>query len=120
MDGMARGDYGPLYRSFADDVTWRVIGSTKFSGVLTGKSAIVERRMQPFAALMRAPPEIEAHRYICEGDWVAVEAEGRGITRSGKPYDSSYCMVFRVQDGLIVEFTEYFDTDASVAAFGRM
>ncbi len=119
MQGMADGDYIPLMNAFSNDVKWSVIGNTIFSGVLTGKSEVLSKRMIPFGEAMEAPPVIQPLRYLCEGDRVVVEAEGVGTTKKGKPYNCSYCMIFRVEAGEVVEFSEYFDTDVSVQAFGR-
>jgi len=119
MAGMAGGDYGPLFQSFSEDVRWHVIGATKFSGTITGKQEVLAKRMRPFRELMKPPLIIKARNFISEGEFVAVEADGQGVTKDGKPYNPSYCMIFRVKDGVVTEFTEYFDTDVSVTALGR-
>lgn len=43
-----------------------------------------------------------------EGERVAVEWEGDGVTADGAPYCNQYCMVFIVRDGLIRQVNEYF------------
>jgi ketosteroid isomerase-like protein len=53
---------------------------------------------------------VSAQRFIAEGDMVVVEARGRGTTKAGKPYDNTYCMVFRLANGKIEEVIEYSDT----------
>jgi ketosteroid isomerase-like protein len=42
---------------------------------------------------------------------VVVECRGHVMTRSGKPYDNTYCYVCRFgADGLLHELVEYMDT----------
>lgn len=119
MQGMASGNYAPLFNHFSEDIKWRVIGTTRFSGTLTGMAEITEKRLKPFRSFMKDPPKICAQNYICDGNTVAVEAEGTGTTRDGQAYNPSYCMIFKISNGQIIEFTEYFDTDISVKLFGR-
>ena len=33
------------------------------------------------------------------------------MTKSGEPYNQTYCYVFRFEDGQVSELTEYLDTD---------
>jgi ketosteroid isomerase-like protein len=59
-----------------------------------------------------------AHRFIADGDHVAVEARGANTTRAGARYDNSYCFVFRLADGKLAEVTEYMDTELVTAVLG--
>ncbi len=34
----------------------------------------------------------------------------RAVTANGHDYENEYCMRFRIEDGLIAEVWEYFDT----------
>jgi len=47
-----------------------------------------------------------------------VECRGQVTTKSGKPYNNTYCYVCRLQDGKLKELTEYFDTQLVVETFG--
>ena len=47
-----------------------------------------------------------------------VEARGKVTTKSGKPYNNSYCYVCRLLDGKLVEVTEYMDTEMAAAVLG--
>ena len=60
-----------------------------------------------------------AHRFIADGDHVAVEARGANITRDGRPYYNSYCFVFRLADGKLAELTEYMDSELAGAVLGE-
>jgi hypothetical protein len=39
-----------------------------------------------------------------------IESRGDVITKSGKPYRNTYCNVYRLEEGKVVEITEYCDT----------
>jgi uncharacterized protein len=58
----------------------------------------------------------EATRFTAEDDRVVVEAHGRVTTKEGRPYNNSYCYVFRIADGRVKEITEYFDTQLVATA----
>jgi hypothetical protein len=45
-----------------------------------------------------------------------VEARGHVITKSGVPFDNTYCYVFRLAAGAVHEVTEYCDTQLVVTA----
>ena len=57
---------------------------------------------------------------IAEGDYVVVQSRAQGRkTKSGKDYNNTYCMVYRIVDGRVKEVTEYCDTELVTAAFGK-
>jgi ketosteroid isomerase-like protein len=41
---------------------------------------------------------------------VVVESRGRVTTKTGKPYNNTYCWVCRLTDGRLRSLTEYMDT----------
>ena len=51
------------------------------------------------------------HRIVAEGDYVVIECRGKVTTKTGKPYNNTYCWVCRVADGKLTELTEYMDTE---------
>lgn len=55
---------------------------------------------------------------IAEGDMVSVETVGRNTYSDGRVYSNTYCQVYRVQDGKVVEVREYMDTAGAKAFFG--
>lgn len=59
-----------------------------------------------------------AHRFIAEGDHVVVEARGNNTTKKGKPYNNTYCFVFRIAEGKVKELTEYMDINLSSGRVG--
>jgi ketosteroid isomerase-like protein len=40
-----------------------------------------------------------------------VECRGKVTTKTGKPYNNTYCWVCRLVDGKLTELTEYLDTE---------
>jgi uncharacterized protein len=52
-----------------------------------------------------------ATRIAAEDDLAVVEARGEATTKSGKPYNQTYCYVFQLTDGKARELTEYLDTN---------
>jgi ketosteroid isomerase-like protein len=52
-----------------------------------------------------------ATRIVADDDVVVVEARGRVTTKTGKPYDQTYCYVLRLAEGHVRELTEYLDTE---------
>ena len=60
----------------------------------------------------------KAHRIMADGDFVAVEARGDNLTKSGVPYCNTYCFVFRLEGGSLKEVTEYQDTELATRVLG--
>jgi uncharacterized protein len=109
-----------ILATMSDDVRWTLIGTTKFSGALNGKQEIVEKLFKPIFAQLETPGNNVIDNIIAEGDYVVVQQRGTGRrTKSGKDYNNTYCIVYKVGDGEIKEITEYCDTELVTSAFGR-
>jgi len=109
-----------ILATMTDDVRWTLIGTTKFSGTLNGKNEIVEKLFKPMFAQLETPGSNVVDNIIAEGDYVVVQQHGTGRrTKSGKDYNNTYCIVYKVGDGQIKEITEYCDTELVTSAFGR-
>ncbi len=85
-------------------------GSTPISGRWNTRDGFIEYATLVFSYLSM-PVRLEVKNVIAAGDWVVTECSGHGVTRDGVDYDNVYCLVWRVQRGKIVRFTEYCDTD---------
>lgn len=94
-----------------ENVTWLNMGSTKLSGTYNGKQDLLDNLIGPLFSQLEAGIESTVQRMIAEADYVAVQVNGRAKTTSGKPYNNTYCHVFRICDGKIIEVTEYLDTE---------
>ena len=117
-DAANRGDTEGFLGRLADDVAWTNIGTTKYSGTCAGKGELTARLMGPLFGQLKAGIAATVHNVIAEGDFVAVQLSGRAETKDGRPYNNTYCHVFRIRDGKIVEVTEYLDTDLVTSVFG--
>jgi uncharacterized protein len=104
----------------ADDIRWTLIGNTKFSGTFNGKKELLDKLIYPLFSQMESMGTGTTDNVIAEGDYVVVQTRGQGRrTKSGKDYNNTYCIVYRIADGKIKEVTEYCDTELITAAFGK-
>ena len=115
---LSKGNGKPFVESLADDICWTVTGSTKWSRTYRGKETVLAELLRPLFAQFADQYTNTAHRFIAEDDYVVVECRGRVTTKSGTPYNNTYCWVCRVADGKLRELTEYLDTELVTAALG--
>ncbi len=113
-----QGDMDACLALFADDVVWTNTGTTRFSGRFEGKEAVVTQLLGPLFGSLDAGIHSTIENMIVEDNQVVVLSRGRAQTKDGRPYNNSYCQVFTLRDGLIVEVTEYMDTALVDATFG--
>ena len=110
LRGFEHGDGSAFVNLLADNVVWTIVGTTAWSRTLRGKGAVLTQHLAPLSAQLANAPTFVGKRIIADGDFVALEFEGRNTTRSGKPYNNAYCAVLRMANGKIEEVTEYLDT----------
>jgi uncharacterized protein len=116
---ISRGNVQPLLDSLADDVEWTIIGSTALSGTSRGKQEVIDKLLKPLRArLADGPVVFEPERFIAEGEYVVMQAQGRATARSGKPYNNTYCIVCRIVDGKVKQMIDYVDTELITSALG--
>jgi len=116
--GLAEGDSHLFVDSMADDFSWTVTGSTKWSRTYIGKQAVLRDLFGALRTRIDGRVRTVAHRFIAEGDYVVVEARGNNKTVDGKPYNNSYCFVFRLEGETLKEVTEYIDTELVTSSLG--
>lgn len=107
---LGQGNARPFLGSFADDVRWTVVGTTTWSRTYRGKNAVVDELLRPLNERLTAPVAVTAHRFIADDDLVVVEASGAATTKTGRRYNNTYCWIFRLAEGKVVEITEHLDT----------
>ena len=110
-DELSQGNGQAFLDAMADDVKFTIIGTTKLSGTVVGKQALVERVVQPLAARLDGAATLTPERFIAEGDFVVMQAHGASTTKNGGTYNNTYCHVYRVVSGKVQEMTEYLDTE---------
>jgi uncharacterized protein len=122
----AAGDPDPAMRdralfvaSLADDASWTVTGQYSWSRTFIGKEAILNDLLGHVRSRLAERTRTIAHRFIADGDHVAVEAKGDNVTREGVRYDNDYCLVFRLEGGKIKEIREYCDSMLTERALGK-
>jgi ketosteroid isomerase-like protein len=115
---MARGESKLFVESMADDFRWILPGTNQWSRTFDGKNAVLTELFGMLGSKIAGPIITTAQRFIADGDYVVVEARGKSTTKTGIPYNNSYCFVFRLADGKLKEVTEYMDTELATATFG--
>ncbi len=115
---LAKGNGAPLVDLMADDFSWIIPGQSTWSREWRGKQVVREELFRPLFARFADTYTNEAKRFIAEDDFVVVECGGKVNTKSGKPYNNTYCYVCRIEGGLLRELTEYMDTELAASALG--
>jgi ketosteroid isomerase-like protein len=105
--------------SLADDAKWVVTGQYSWSRTFTGKQSIMNDLHGHVRTRLAERTRTIAHRFIADGEYVAVEAKGDNVTQEGVRYDNDYCLVFRLKDGKIKEIREYCDSVLTEKALGE-
>jgi uncharacterized protein len=105
--------------SLADDAIWTVTGQYSWSRTFKGKPSILDDLHGHVRTRLAERTRTIAHRFIADGDCVAVEAKGDNVTREGVRYDNDYCLIFRLADGKIREIREYCDSVLTEKALGQ-
>lgn len=113
------GNSRPFVEAMADDFSWTVTGTTKWSKRYAGKSVVLGELFGTLTSRMDGRIKTIPDRFIAEDDVVVVEAHGSNTTKSGKPYNNRYCFVFRVSAGKLKEVTEYLDTELVSSALAE-
>lgn len=111
FDELAAGNGQPFMDALAEDVRWTAIGTSPWSRTYEGKRTVVAELMRPLFSQFADQYRARATRIVAEGDVVVVEARGQVTTKSGEPYNQTYCYVMRLAEGQVTELTEYLDTD---------
>jgi ketosteroid isomerase-like protein len=116
MEAMSRGETRPFGDAMAEDFTWRMSGTTAWSGTYTGKADVQQRLLRTLRQQWATQYKSTPSRILADGDYVVVETSGEVVTKTGKPYNNTYCLVIRMRDDKMVDLTEYFDTELVTAA----
>ena len=107
---MAQGDTSAFWDAWAEDGSWRMMGSRRWGLAYPGRDAA---REQLFGPLRRQYADVfinTATHIFADGDHVIVELLGGVPLKAGGRYDNRYCFTIRMEGGKMVEIREYFDT----------
>jgi len=116
---LSKGNAEAFLGAMADNVRFTIIGTSKYSGTYNGKQEVINNLLAPLGAQLEGGLAITPDNFIAEGDFVAMQARGKSMSKNGKPYNNTYCQVFRIAGGKVQEMTEYLDTELVTAAFGK-
>lgn len=110
FDEVAKGNGAPFWEACHDDVVWRTIGDGSWSGEFSGKQTIIEEIFRPLNRVLVERATIPT-RLIDGGDVIVLQARGKNLTRDGRRYDNDYVFVIHFENGKIVRYEEYCDTE---------
>jgi uncharacterized protein len=113
------GDMDRCLALLADDIKWTNIGSTRYSGTYVGKEKLISELLGPVFGSLKGGIMSTIDTTIAEGEFVVVQSRGKAETKDGRPYNNTYCHIFRVRDGKVAEVTEYFDTALTSSILGQ-
>jgi len=117
FSGLSQGNSSLFVESMDEGFCWTVTGHTKWSRTYEGKPTVLRELMGALQTALAGRIRVSATRMVAEGDLVVVEARGNNnMSKAGKPYNNSYCFIFRVASGKLQEVTEYMDTQLVVEA----
>jgi uncharacterized protein len=107
----ANGDGMAFFNLLTDTATWTVMGSCPISGTYVGRQRLVEDALTPLREKLAGHPTPRVINIIAEGDTIVIQWTGKGTTKTGQPYNNSYCYVVQMENGKITRGTSYLDTD---------
>ena len=99
-EAFSKGDTEFILNNLTDDIRWNIVGMPSINGKKDFLKAMQMMELESF-------PDITINNVIAEGNYVVVESSGSANTKTGKPYNPSYCDIYRVKDGKIQELTTY-------------
>ena len=111
---LAEGDFETIFDMHHEDVVYNMVGNTPVSGRIYGKEACCNGMIGQKLLEKLVPEKIRFSRewtiVAAEGDRVVGLMRGGGPTKDGRDYDQTYCEIFTIRDGKIVEMHNFFDT----------
>jgi uncharacterized protein len=116
---LSKGNAAAFLDAMADDVKFTLQGNTKFSGTFNGKQELTAKLLGPLMAQLEGGLALTPYNLIADGDYVAMQAHGKSTAKNGKPYNNSYCQIFKIAGGKVKEITEYLDTALVDDVFGK-
>jgi ketosteroid isomerase-like protein len=111
---LAEGDFDTIFDLHDDDVVYNMVGNTPVSGRIHGKDACCNGMISQKLLDKLIPDKIQFAKkwtiVAAEGDRVVGLMQGGGPTKDGHNYEQTYCEIFTIRDGKIVEMHNFFDT----------
>ena len=114
------GDVPGLLELFTSDIKWSVpeVENAPFGGLRHGTEQVAD-----FFQQLSSAEEItgfEPREFIAQNDRVVVLGRSEVTVRdTGRNYATDWVHVFRLKDGKVTEFLEFFDNAAATRAFQK-
>ena len=108
FDAVDRGDLAAAFLLLSDEAVCTIPASLPLQNVQTKMHF-----MEVHRSFQRAFPSglhWKVISMVAEGDQVAVEVEARGVHTSGREYHDTHCAAVTLNQGVIHQLHEYFDT----------
>ncbi len=110
FDRLEQGDGRLFVEHLAEDATMTVTGAYSWSRTHHEKEAILRDLYGYVASVTTGDRRTVPLRILADEDWVVVEARGEMTATSGEPYRNHYCLMYRLEGGMIREMKEYQDS----------
>ena len=113
FETLSSGDLEGLRSYFDDESTWLICATgIPGAGAHKGRRGIIDDFLAPVRGMFEpGQPKVEITNLIARGDWVAVEATGRGRFLDGRDYENRYSYWIEI-DGLTIRtLKEYMDSN---------
>ena len=111
---LASGDFEALAALHSDDVAFNMLGETPVSGRWEGKAECFGPLVADLVVGKLVPGEFQfaqKWRIMSADDHCVVGImQGGGPGLNGEMYHQTYCQVFTIESGEIVELHEFYDT----------
>jgi uncharacterized protein len=107
---LATGDGSLFVQHLADEVVMRVTGQYSWSQTFRGKQTLLRDLYGHLRTVTREPRKTVPLRFMADEDYVVVEARGEMVANDGTAYNNEYCLLFKLERGMIVEMREYQDS----------
>jgi ketosteroid isomerase-like protein len=111
LDAINVSDFETVSALQSPDLHYWSPGTTEIHGHCNSRDEYDEMAGIVFGFLDDSGFDLTIDSLIVDGEYAVAQASGKATTKKGVPYNNSYCLIWRVQDGLITEMTEYADTD---------
>ncbi|MEU8899168.1 nuclear transport factor 2 family protein [Nocardia sp. NPDC048505] len=110
FEQLSRGATRALGDALAEECRWVFPGGWSWAGTWEPRTEVVGGLLRPLMAQLGGAYRMEAELILADGDRVAVQARGYGVTVRGDRYHQTYCFLFRLARGRVVEVVEHCDT----------
>ena len=110
---LAKADIDTIKALQVPDVAYNIVGSIPISGRVVGVDQVYDVTVADVFSRLKPESVSFARKWkiMCaDEDRVVCLMMGGGIGQNGADYSQTYCHIFTIRDGKIVEVHEFFDT----------